>query len=357
MQRNDQGPTSLPEVSVIIPMYNEARYIGPCLKSLAEQTCPLAQMEILVVDGASTDRSAEIVESMIGEFPNLRLLRNSVRWTPTSLNMAIGAATADTIIRLDCHCRYDSDYIRACLDVLRETGAGCVGGRLIAETGGDGLVAEAISQAQESRFGTGGSRWRSGGESGHVDTVPFGCFPRRIFDQVGLYDVRLPRNQDNELTSRIRAFGHKVYFDPRIQATYYTRGTLGSYFRMLWLNGLYHCLTWRVSPSSFQWRHFVPTAFLLGVIAGLVSLCVFRPLAYVAGAGVALYLVLDLMFSFRIARDHGWRLLLVMPWLFLLTHLFYGLSTLAGLVRFALAPVPDNPDVKRPGNRDEVISE
>lgn len=346
-----------PEVSVIIPMYNEERYIGPCLESLTEQTFPLAQMEILVVDGASTDRSAEIVESMIDALPNLRLLRNAVRWTPTSLNMAIGAATADTIIRLDCHCRYHSDYIGACLDVLRETGAGCVGGRLIAETGGKGLVAESISQAQESRFGTGGSRWRSGGEPGDVDTVPFGCFPRRIFDQVGLYDVRLPRNQDNELTSRIRAFGQKVHFDPRIQATYYTRATLGGYFRMLWLNGLYHCLTWRVNPNSFHLRHVIPTVFLLGVVAGLVSLLVFRPLAYAVGAGVALYVVLDLTFSFRIARRHGWRLLLVMPWLFLLTHLFYGLSTLAGLVRFALVRVPDNPDVKRPGNRDEVTSE
>ncbi len=345
-----------PDVSVIIPMFNEAGYIGLCLESLREQTYLLERMEIIVVDGASRDRSAEIVESMASEFPNLRLLRNSVRWTPELLNMAIGAATAETIIRLDCHCRYSPDYIKTCVEVLRETAAGCVGGRLVAKSGVTGLVAESIRQAQESRFGTGGSRWRSGGRAGYIDTVPFGCFPRTIFDEVGLYDVRLPRNQDIELASRIRAFGHKIYFDPRIEATYYTRTTFGSYFRMLWLNGLYHCLTWRVNPNSLRLRHFIPMVFLMGIVVGLVSLLVLRPLAYAAGAGLALYLLLDLAFSVRIARSGGWRLLLIMPWLFLLTHLFYGLSTIAGLLRFGFVPVPENPDVKRPAG-GEVASE
>ncbi len=357
MQSNDQNATCPPEVSVVIPMHNEQRYIRPCLESLAGQTFPLDRMEVLVVDGASTDRSAEVVESMAGAFPNLRLLRNTVRWTPDSLNMAIREARAEVIVRLDSHCRYESDYVALCLETLRRTGAGCVGGRLVAESGGPGLSAEAIREVQMSRFGTGGSRWRSGGQAGTVDTVPFGCFPREVFDRVGLYDVRLPRNQDNELASRIRAFGYRVYFDPRIRATYYTRRNLRDYFRMLWLNGLYHSLTWRVNPHSFQWRHFIPMLFLVGVVGWFVSLFVSLPVACAGGAVVGLYCLLDLAFSIRIARGTGWRLLWVVPWLFALTHLFYGFSTLAGLLRFGFVPVPKNPDVKRPETSGEVSAQ
>lgn len=341
-----QGQTL--RVSVIIPMYNEEAYIGACLESLCRQTFPLEQMEILVVDGASRDGSAAAVESMMPRLPNLRLLRNTVRWTPSSLNMAIRQARAPVVLRLDCHCRYKEDYVERCLAALERTGAGCVGGRLLAHAGGGGLMAESIRVAQESRFGTGGSRWRSGGEAGHVDTVPFGCFPRAVFDEVGLYDERLRRNQDFELAGRIRAFGHRIYFDPAIEASYYTRATLGGYVRMMWVNAVYLPMMWRINRSSFQLRHVIPMLFFLGVAAGLVSLLVFPPLAWAAAAGLALYLLIDLAFSCRIAAGEGPRLLLTMPWLFLLTHLLYGLGTLVGLARYGLARLPENPDVKHP---------
>lgn len=347
-----------PDVSVIIPMYNESKYIGRCLASLKAQTYPLDRIEFIIVDGASTDDSAATVEAMAADFPNLQLIRNTVRWTPQSLNLAIRQSSGDIIVRIDSHCQYSPDYIERCIEVQRRTGAGCVGGLLNAASSISGLIPQAICLAQESGFGTGGSRWRSGGQAGYIDTVPFGCFPRWIFQQVGFYDIRLPRNQDNEFSSRIRAFGHRVYFDPAISATYYTRSTLGSYCRMLWLNGLYHCLVWRVNPRSFTFRHLVPMFFTLGLLiamfcalAVVLGLTVLMPVLYLAVLGFTVYGLLNVLFSAKIALRHGVALIFIMPWLFMLTHIVYGAGTLAGLLKFGLKPLPDNPEVKQPSSQ------
>ena len=54
----------LPFVSVVIPMFNEERSIHACLSSILAQDYPAHRMEVLVIDGASTDRSPEIIRSL-----------------------------------------------------------------------------------------------------------------------------------------------------------------------------------------------------------------------------------------------------------------------------------------------------
>jgi len=342
-------------VSAIVILYNEEKYIGRCLECLARQTYPHEHLEVLLCDGGSTDRSLDIARSFESRLPNLRILHNRERRAPQGLNLGVRESTGDAVIIMGSHCVYKDDYVARCVEVLEGTGAACVGGRMLTESSGTGTIAEAIRLSQESSFGTGGSRWRSGGEAGYVDTVPYGCYRREVFDRVGLFDKRLPRNQDNEMSSRIIAAGYKIYFDPRIESTYFTRASLRACLRMHWMNGYYHCMTWRLNPRSLRPRHLIPMLFFLGLLGTAAMWLVCRPLAWIGTAVLAAYLLLDLYFSVRLVVAHGARFLTVMPWLFPLTHLVYGCGTLAGLAAHGLRRVPDNPEVR--GRPDPIASE
>ena len=100
---------------------------------------------------------------------------------------------------------------RNCIDVLKRTGADNVGGYIDTVPSNDSRTSRSIAAASSSRFGVGGSTFRTGGGEQEVDTVPFGCFRPDVFDRFGMYDERLVRNQDIELNSRIRRGGGKDY--------------------------------------------------------------------------------------------------------------------------------------------------
>ena len=101
-----------PKVTVIIPMRNEERFIGPCLESILANDYPMDRVEILVMDGRSTDRSAQIVLTYAKSHPNIRLLDNPDQIIPAALNLGIRNASGEIIIRADAHAQYAQDYIR-----------------------------------------------------------------------------------------------------------------------------------------------------------------------------------------------------------------------------------------------------
>ena len=198
-------------------------------------------------------------------------------------------------------------------------------------------MARAIVYAQTSRFGLGGARYRlGGGEPGYVDTVPFGTFRREVFDRVGNFDEDLLRNQDNEMNSRIIAGGGKIYFDPSIQLKYYSRPTLRGFLRMLGKNGLYHWLVLKKTPKAFRVRHMAPAIFVLVLLASLIGGVFWRPMWWVGAGALGAYGVGAILSAVRIARKHGLVYLFLMPYVFLLCHLQYGLSTWSGFFRFVV---------------------
>ena len=115
-------------VSVIIPCRNEEKFIGKCLDSLIEQDYPKEDLEILVVDGKSEDKTKEIVESFAGRYPFIKLLDNPNKYTPFALNIGIKASVGEVIIRMDSHAGYQKDYISKCVKYSKELGADNVGG-------------------------------------------------------------------------------------------------------------------------------------------------------------------------------------------------------------------------------------
>jgi len=253
------------DVSVIMPCLNEEKFVGGALASLLDGTFPPERMEIVVVDGRSTDRTRQLVEEIAARDPRVRLVDNPRQITPAALNEGIRAARGAIIVRADAHVTYPRNYVERMVRALAETGAEMVGGRQEMRPSDDSPTAVAIALSMSGIFATGSPyRWRR--RQMEVDTVTLGSWRRSLFDRVGLFDERLVRNQDNELSSRIRRQGGRVLLVPDVRVQYVPRASFRRLWRVAVEGGMWNAFTQRLLPYTFVWRHFLPGLFPLGVL-------------------------------------------------------------------------------------------
>lgn len=322
------------EVSVIIPVLNEERNIEACIRSILNQTYSASNMEVIFVDGCSEDQTPNIIEQYRVERPELIIyLKNPKRTAPCAMNIGIQKAKGKFIVRMDAHSTYEDDYIEQCIDCLKKTGADNVGG--IAVTKGKGYVGKSIALMLSSKFGVGNSAFRTFGENGYVDTVPFGAFRREVFDKLGGYDERLTRNQDNEMNYRIRKYGGKIYLSNCIRLTYYCRNTLSGICKMAWQNGCWNIVTQYLCPGTMGIRHFVPLMFVGSLIAMFMTHYVFelKELDILWKGELIAYLVLNILASLQQAWHGGIQYFPILLICFPLFHFFYGFGSLFGIYK------------------------
>lgn len=325
-----------PHVSVVIPCLNEAQHLPGLLDGLAAQAAAEA-VELIVVDGGSTDGTPALVAQWQADHPAvpLRLLHNPAGHIPHALNQGIAAAAGAVIIRLDGHARPAPDYVRQCLRALDETGATVVGGQWRVCPGGPGRAARAIALAVSSPLGAGDARYRlPGAPAGPVDTVPFGCFRRQTWADLGRYNEELLTNEDYEFNARVRAGGGTVYFDPRIQCEYFARPSLRALARQYWRYGWWKAQMLKRHRGSLRWRQALPLAWSVGGLLAL-PLALLGPGAAALVLGVwATYLALLAAEAARLAWVAGdWALGPPLVAAFILIHFAWGLGAALGLVR------------------------
>ncbi len=322
-------------VSVIVPVRNEEKYIAECMESILSQSYPKEDLEVLLVDGQSEDNTRKIISSYCERYPYIRLLDNPYRTAPRALNTGIKASRGNIIIRLDAHTYYDKDYIARCVETLNDEkiDACNVGGPIVTLPGDGTLTAKAIALATSHPFGVGNSKFRTSCEPRYVDTVPFGAFKREIFDEVGLFNEYLLRNQDVELNSRIRKSGKRIYLSPGIKSFYYNRPDLKALWRQNFNNGMWNIFTNALSKGSLSIRHFIPLIFVLSLIGSALMILI-NPAGYLLTAFVLIsYLAANIFFSLKICRRNGLKLLPALVLSFAALHFSYGLGSVWGLVR------------------------
>ena len=320
-------------VSIICPVFNEEKFIEACIISILEQDYPKEAMEVIFVDGNSTDSSTDIILRYTKQYSFLKLLNNPERIVPYALNKGLAAATGEVIMRLDAHCTYPTNYISELVRYLYQLNADNVGGVWNTQPAKDTPICQAIAFASSHPFGVGGSMHKIGASKiMETDTVPFGCYKREIFDKTGPFDTDLVRNQDDEFNGRLLNLGGKIYLIPQVIINYTARDTLCKMRKMYYQYGLYKPLVNKKLGAPATVRQFFPLLFLLGLIIGGIGSAFWPVVQHLYTTVLLLYLFIGIVVgSMGAIRTHQPLLTLLMPYVFFNIHMSYGIGYLVGI--------------------------
>lgn len=321
-------------VSVIIPAYNEEKYIARCLESVIAQDYPAELMEVLVADGRSEDRTREIILDYGRRYPYIKLVDNPGRKQVIALNIMIGMSTGEFIVRMDAHSLYEPDYVSQCIELLLNTDASNVGG--VQKAIGTTYVQKAIALAMSSPFGVGNAYFRYKDEQMYVDSVFLGAWRRETLIELGGYNDEYDINEDYEINYRLRKMGGKILLSPKIKCSYFVRGSLKKLAIQYFKYGMWKVKTLGEHPQSLVYRQLIPVLFVLSLLASLILLFIRWPAGLVIPA---VYLAVSLLFSARISIAQGLKYFFILPVIFAMLHLSYGIGFLFGLRRFGFPPL------------------
>ena len=326
-------------ISIVCPIYNEEKYIGSFLESILQQDYSKEDLEILLVDGMSKDKTRNIIAEYAKKYSCLRLVDNPQQTVPYAMNNGIKSAKGDIIIRLDAHAEYPSNYFSVLAKKLDELkGADNVGGVCITLPCNNTAVAVSIAECLSNKFGMGNSYFRVGAkEMMSVDTVPFGCFRKTLFDKIGFYDTDMIRNQDDELNGRIIKNGGKIYLLPDVEIKYFARDKISKVRKMFYQYGLYKPLGNKKLGAPATIRQFFPLLFVLFLVIGLTVSLLFPILLPIYVGVIVLHLAIGAYEGLKSAqKTNRGGCCFIMPYVFLNMHICYGLGYLKGMYNLAL---------------------
>jgi succinoglycan biosynthesis protein ExoA len=249
-------------VTVVIPARNEESSIGSCLGSVLGQDHQ--NLQVIVVDGASTDATPALVQEAAERDPRVELLTNTSGAIPISLNLGLAAARSRWFVRVDAHSTIPPDYVRTLVGELATGRWGGVGGRkdAVAST----RMGKAIATALGSRAGVGNSAYHYAQTPREVDHVPFGVYPVALLRDLGGWDERLEANEDFELDHRLRGQGYALLLDPSVRISWRCRETLGGLFQQYRRYGRGKADVAKLHPGSLKARHLAAPALVAAAV-------------------------------------------------------------------------------------------
>lgn len=326
-----------PFVSIILPCRNEANSIRSCLESIVLSDFSKDQLELLVVDGESDDGTREIVHEFSTRYPWIMVHTNARRTTPVAMNVGIRSSTGQIVIRMDAHTLYPPDYISKLVKWIEQSKADNVGGVCVTRPANESAKAHAIAFALSHPWGVGNSYFRIGTTVPKwVDTVPFGCYRREVFNKVGLFDEALVRNQDDELNHRIIKHGGRILLVPDVVSFYTARASLQKLWTMYYQYGYFKPLAVRKIGSVMTARQLVPATLVMSLFLTAALAPWSSTMTVVFGAIVTAYVMLDVIVAcsvfFKRKVYCGFWLVVVFP----VIHISYGIGYLKGLLDFLI---------------------
>lgn len=308
------------EISVILPVLNEEKYLEDAVNSILSQQYE-GKLEVILALGPSQDKTSEIAQRLHNVDARVVIVENPTGRTATGLNIAIAAARYSIIVRVDGHANIPNNYCQLISEILEQTGAVNVGGVMAAV--GNSLFQKSVARAMRSPLGVGASRFHTGGQAGEVDTVYLGAFRKEALLAVGGFDERFTRAQDWELNFRLRQAGGVVYFDPRLVVTYRPRSTIKALAKQYFEYGRWRRVVSRRHQGTINYRYLAPP---FTVITSSLSLLMGWLISPVLLLPVLVYALFILLASVRIGKSMSE--IVCLPAILLTMHISWGLGFL-----------------------------
>ena len=334
----NRAPIVDPFVSLVLPIWNEAAYLERGLDAIDAQTYRRDRIEIILVDGGSSDGTLEIVGRRMGADQRIRILGGPGVNTPLAMRIGADAAEGDILVKVDGHGWINDQYVAVAVDALRlDPSLGCVGGVIhpVATT----RVERAIAIARFSLLGVGSGVYTLNQRVQETDTVQCGAYRRQALDAAGGFDPAMAYGEDEELNHRVRLAGWRILFHPSMRFTYRVRPTLSALFRQYFRYGRARVAVVRKHPSFFRLKHAAPAAAIstLGASLLLVPFPGWRVLTILAWLGYAGVIVAG---AVVLSSRHRFGRPDLVAGALVALHTGYGVGSLRGL----LDPQPRSAD-------------
>ncbi len=254
---------ALKNISFVMPVLNEEAYLATAVESVFSQVVP-GEMELVVALGPSKDNTDDVAQKLKRKYGAKLQLVRSPGLTSISLNLAIAKAKYEVVLRVDAHSELSEGYAALAVKLLNDTGAANVGGIMVAKGKND--FQSAVAYGYNNKVGLGGGSFHVGGEAGPADTVYLGVFRKAALEQVGGFSEAWVRGQDWELNQRLRKAGLIVWFDPRLQVSYYPRSDWESLAKQFFKTGVWRGALTRENPAGSSVRYWIPPLLVLGTL-------------------------------------------------------------------------------------------
>ncbi len=324
----------LPFVSAVVPCRNEEKHIRMCLDSIAANSYPKDRMEVLVVDGRSSDRTKAILRDLTQQYPFIRTMDNPKQTIPAAMNIGVLKARGQVILKLDAHSTYPRNYVSRCVESLDRYKADNAGGIWRIMPGSESAAANAIALALAHPFASGNAYVKVGAkEPRWADSAAFGCWRKNALEKIGGWNEKLAGSSDMDLNARLKDAGGRILLDPSIQINYYADSNFRSYWKHNFADGVWVTYVLKFRSKAWAWRHWVPLAFVSSLIA-LATLAFFLPSLWWAFLVIAgAYAMANLAASVQISvRERKPEYLPTLPLVFAVRHIAHGLGALLGLL-------------------------
>jgi len=327
---------SLPFITIVMPVYNEGRFIEQTLRQLLAQEYPANRFEILVVDGLSTDATRHIVEKLSKEYPHIRLLDNPKRKSSAGRNIGFKQGKGDYFLVVDGHCFIpDTKLLSNVVDCFAKSGADCLGRPQPLDPHGLTSFQQAVALARGSRLGHGGDSLIYGEYEGLSSPVSNGAaYARHVFEKVGYVDEEFDACEDVEFNYRVEQAGLTCYTSPKLTIRYYPREDLHGLFRQMIRYGEGRFRFIRKHREALTINQLVPAGFVIGMLLLLLSMVTWQFGNWVTsaiGSLYSIYLFTIIFESCQIAARHGWKYFRYLPGIFLIVHFGLGWGFLSQL--------------------------
>ena len=309
-----------PEISVILPILNEEKYLAAAVRAILAQKFA-GLLEVILAVGPSHDQTMEIARALQAKDSRVVVVENPTGRTAAGLNIAIAASQYSIIVRVDGHASIPNDYCQLVSEILQETGAVNVGGVMAAA--GQSLFEKAVARAMRSPLGVGASRFHIGGGAGQTDTVYLGAFRREALLAVGGFDERFTRAQDWELNFRLRQAGGVVHFDPRLVVTYRPRSTIKALAKQYFEYGRWRRVVARRHQGTINYRYLAPPFTVLATSLSLLLGWLISPVLFLPALVYAFFILVASVF---IGKNLGE--IVCLPTILLTMHISWGLGFL-----------------------------
>lgn len=321
-------------ISIAVVAYNEAKTLPFLLSDIVAQDYPHSKTEILLIDSMSSDNTAEIMEKFAEDqrdfYYGIKLLKNENKTLPYGCNIMLENYSGDAIVRIDAHASMPSDFISKNVAVL-ESGEFVSGGRRPNIIDEETPFKKVLNIAESALFGSGFAAYRNSEKKQYVSSIFHGMYRREVFETVGRYNELLARTEDNDMSERINRAGFKMCYDPNIVSYQHTRSTLPLMLRQKFLNGYWIAKTLGVNPGCISLFHLVPFFFVMAiVITTLLSFFGIWQLSALLWGAYSLFILANSVIE--LIRNEFHPVNLILPLLFFLLHMAYGVGTVKGFI-------------------------